>query len=137
MRYKKRDTRQKWNFIGGRGAVDDPSPVGMVDGASMRTGRVDVAVRPDWSVATRRLKAVRPAACAVVDAGNFDPGAAHAIRNDIGGFRYDQLARAGNAGRCAEVGVFREETFETVENTQSDPFLRRRGRARRYRRARR
>ena len=79
-------------------------------------GALEVGSRAD------RLQAVGPAACAVVDAGNFDPGAAHAIRNNVGSFRYHQLARAGNAARRAKLGMFGEETLDAVENVQSDPF---------------
>jgi hypothetical protein len=33
-------------------AVVEASAVGMIDGLSMRTVRVEAEVRPDWSVAT-------------------------------------------------------------------------------------
>ena len=69
-----------------------------------------------------RLDVVGPAAGAMVDAGNLDTRAAHAIRNDVGRFRYHQLAGAGNAARRPELGVFRQQFFDAVENVQGDPF---------------
>jgi len=69
-----------------------------------------------------RLKAIGPAAGTVVNAGDFDAGAADAIRNNVGGLRNHELTRAGNAARRAELGMLREEAFDTVENVQSDPL---------------
>ena len=68
------------------------------------------------------LEAGGPAASAVIDAGDFNSGAAHAIRNDVGRFWYHQLARARNAACRTELWVFRKQAFDTVENVQCDTF---------------
>lgn len=42
------------------------------------------------------LEAVGPAARTVVDAGDFDFGAAHTVGDDVGRFGYHEFARAGD-----------------------------------------
>jgi len=50
--------------------------------------------------------AVGPAAGAVVDAGDLNSRAAHAVGDDVGRFWYHQLARAGDAAGRAELRIF-------------------------------
>jgi hypothetical protein len=62
------------------------------------------------------LEAFRPAAGAVVHAGDFDACAAHAVGDDIRRFGDDPLVRAGDAAGRAELRVLCEE----LEDVQGD-----------------
>ncbi len=54
----------------------------------------------------------------MVDAGDLDFRAAHALGDDVRRFRDDQFARAGDTAGRAEFRVFREQIFHTVEDEQ-------------------
>src|SRR5580704_16749905 len=66
------------------------------------------------------LQPFRPAAGAVVDAHDLDRGAAQAVGYDVGGFGYDEFARAGNTSCCPKLRVFRKKMLYAVENVQGD-----------------
>jgi hypothetical protein len=66
------------------------------------------------------LWALGPAAGAVVHAGDFDCPSANAVGDDVGRFRDDEFARSGDATRCSEPRIFREEIFDAIQNVESD-----------------
>jgi hypothetical protein len=56
----------------------------------------------------------------VIHAGYFDCRPANSIGDDVGRFRDYQFARSGDAARCPELGVLREEMFDTIEDVEGD-----------------
>ena len=56
----------------------------------------------------------------MVDACNLDLCTAHAVGDDVGSFRYHELAGAGDAARRAELWIFRQQILDAIENVQRD-----------------
>jgi hypothetical protein len=68
----------------------------------------------DW------LGAVRPAVGGVVDAGDFDARATHAVGDNVGRFGDDQFPGAGDPAGGPELRVFGEEPFDAVGDVEGD-----------------
>jgi hypothetical protein len=66
------------------------------------------------------LQPLRPAAGAVVHAHDLDRRAAHAIRDDVGGFGYDEFARSRHASRSPKFRILRKELLYGVEDVRGD-----------------
>ena len=56
----------------------------------------------------------------VVDAGDFDARATHAVGDNVGRFGDDQFPRAGDPAGGPELRVFGEELFDAVEDVEGD-----------------
>ena len=52
----------------------------------------------------------------MVDAGDFDARATHAVGDNVGRFGLDQFPRAGDPAGGPELRVFGEELFDAVED---------------------
>ena len=42
------------------------------------------------------------------------------VQDDVGRFRDDEFSRSGDATRCSEPRIFREEIFDAIQNVESD-----------------
>ena len=56
----------------------------------------------------------------MVDAGDFDARATHAVGDNVGLFGDDQFPRAGDPAGGAELRVFGEELFDAVGDVEGD-----------------
>ena len=56
----------------------------------------------------------------MVDAGDFDARATHAVGDNVGRFGDDQFPRAGDPAGGPELRVFGEELFDAVEDVEGD-----------------
>jgi hypothetical protein len=58
----------------------------------------------------------------VIHAGDFDCHPANSIGEDVGRFRDYQFTGSGDAARCPELRVLREEMFDAIKDVEGDAF---------------
>jgi hypothetical protein len=87
-----------------------PAPEKSGDG--VRGGAAEIAY-------ARALEMIRPAARVVIDAEHLEYAALHAIGDDDGGVRDDELAGSGHTARTAGLRIVGELNFERRDDNMS------------------